>query len=194
MQLVVARVGRVHGLRGEVTVQVHTDAPQDRFLVGARFATLPPGAGPLTLRSARVHSGVQLLAFQGVTDRSQAEALRGVQLLVDDDAAQPAEPGAAGPADRASGGEPRQPADHVEQGWYEHQLVGLRAELPGGQVIGEVVGLEPRAAQDLLVVRLADGAQALVPFVHALVPEVDLSAGRVVLDPPAGLLDLGREG
>ena len=71
---VVARVGKPHGLRGEVTVQAHTDDPQGRFVPGAVFATEPPGRGPLTLRTVRVHQGTYLLAFEGHPDRTAAES------------------------------------------------------------------------------------------------------------------------
>jgi ribosomal 30S subunit maturation factor RimM len=67
MQRVVARIGRAHGLRGEVTAEVRTDVPEQRFVAGAVFATDPAAAGPLTLEAARDHSGVLLLRFAGVT-------------------------------------------------------------------------------------------------------------------------------
>lgn len=166
MQVVVARIGKAHGLRGEVTVQVHTDSPQELFVAGAAFGTDPASAGPLHLRSARDHNGILLLGFEEAADRTAAEGLRGVLLLAD------SEP------------EPE------EDAWYERDLVGLAVVTVAGEPVGEVSGLENRPAQDLLVVRLADGREARVPFVAALVPEVDVEAGRVVIDPPPGLLDL----
>ena len=168
MDRVVARIGRAHGLRGEVTAEVRTDVPERRFVAGAAFTTDPAGRGPLTLRSAREHSGVLLLAFEDVEDREAAEALRGTVLLVDADASD--EPDA----------------------WYDDELVGLRAERPDGTALGEVVGLLTGGAQDLLQVRPVGGAPAddvLVPFVTALVPTVDVAGGRVVLDPPGGMFD-----
>jgi 16S rRNA processing protein RimM len=167
MQVVVARIGKAHGLRGEVTVQVLTGAPDERFVPAATFATEPPSAGPLVVRSARDHNGVLLLGFEGTVDRSGAETLRGVRLLAD----------------------PLEDNDD-EETWYERELVGLKAVTVGGDEVGEVTGLQPGAAQDLLVLRLTDGRRALVPFVTAIVPEVDIEGGRVVLDPPPGLLDL----
>jgi len=121
----------------------------------------------LVLRSARDHNGVLLLGFEGTDDRSGAEALRGIKLLADalDD-------------------------DGDEDTWYERDLVGLKAVTVAGEEVGEVISLQPGAAQDLLVLRLTDGREALVPFVTAIVPEVDIEGGRVVLDPPVGLLDL----
>ena len=71
-------------------------------------------------------------------------------------------------------------------------MVGLSGLSPQGEVLGEVVGLEVGAAQDVLLVRLTDGRTALVPFVSAIVPVVDLKRGRVVLDAPAGLFDLAE--
>lgn len=167
MQVVVARVGKAHGLRGEVTVQVLTDDPDERFVPGATFMTEPSDAGPLVLRSARDNNGILLLGFEHTDDRSGAEALRGIKLL------------AEALAD-----------DGDEETWYERDLVGLRVVTVTGVEVGEVTALESRPAQDLLVLRLADGREALVPFVTAIVPEVDIQGGRVVLDPPHGLLDL----
>jgi 16S rRNA processing protein RimM len=167
--VVVARIGKAHGLRGEVTVQVRTDAPDQRFVPGARFAADPTAAGPLLLRSARDHNGVLLLAFDGVDDRSAAEALRGVTLLASADA-----------------------ETQEEDAWFESDLAGLAVLLPSGERVGEVASVEARPSQDLLVVRLSDGVEARVPFVRALVPVVDVDGGHVVIDPPEGLLELGR--
>ena len=167
MQVVVARIGKAHGLRGEVTVQVLTASPGERFVPGAIFETEPAAAGPMVLRSARDHNGVLLLAFERTEDRSGAEALRGIRLLGDvlED-------------------------DDDEDSWYERDLVGLKAVTIGGVEVGEVTALQTRPTQDLLVLRLTDGREALIPFVSAIVPEVDIEGGRLVLDPPAGLLDL----
>jgi 16S rRNA processing protein RimM len=166
MQVVVARIGKAHGLRGEVTVQVLTGAPDERFVPGAVFVTEPPATGPLVLRSARDNNGILLLGFENTDDRNGAEALRGTRLLAD-----------------------VLVDDEDEEAWYERDLVGLRAVTVDGTVVGEVTALQSRPAQDLLVIRLTDGREALVPFVKAIVPEVDIAGGRVVLDPPPGLLD-----
>jgi 16S rRNA processing protein RimM len=167
VQVVVARIGKAHGLRGEVTVQVLTGAPDERFLPGATFAAEPAEAGPLVLRSARDNNGILLLGFEGTDDRTGAEALRGTKLLADVLA-----------------------DDGDEESWYERDLVGLKVVTLDGSEVGEVTALESRPAQDLLVLRLTDGREARVPFVKAIVPEVDVEGGRVVLDPPPGLLDL----
>jgi 16S rRNA processing protein RimM len=167
MQVVVARVGKAHGLRGEVTVQVLTGAPDERFVPGATFTTDPAAAGPLVLRSARDNNGILLLGFEHTDDRSGAEALRGIKLLAD-----------------------VLTHDGDDEAWYERDLVGLRVVTIDGVDVGEVTALQSRPAQDLLVLRLSDGREVLVPFVTAIVPEVDIEGGRVVLDPPPGLLDL----
>ena len=167
MDYVVARIGRPHGIRGEVTVEVRTDDPWRRLAPGSTLRTDPPAAGPLTVRSLRDHQGTLLVGFEGRSDRSGAEDLRGALLVVD--------------AEEAAG-EPE------EDAWYPHQLAGLSAVDPAGLVLGTVTDLLTGSAQDLLVVRpAAGGDDVLVPFVRALVPEVDVAGGRVVLDPPGGL-------
>ncbi len=163
MQLAVGTVGRAHGLRGEVAVEVRTDSPAERFVVGARLAT-DPDRGVLTVARARSQGGRWYLTFDHVDDRTAAEALRGTVLQVEVDASE------------------------EEDAWYPHELVGLRAELTDGTAVGEVVGLEHLPAQDALVLAEPDGTRTLVPFVTEIVPQVDLAGGRVVLDPPAGLL------
>lgn len=164
MQLTVARIGRAHGLRGEVALDLRTDSAPDRLAVGASLRTEPAGAGPLTVVGTRVQQGRWYVTFAGVADRTAAEALRGVELVVE------------------------APASDEDDAWYPHELAGLRAEHVDGRVVGEVVGLEHGPAHDLLVVREPDGARTLVPFVRAIVPVVDVAGGRVVLDPPGGLL------
>ena len=164
MELVVARIGRAHGLRGEVVLEVRTDAPDRRFPVGGVLRTEPASAGPLRIESARQHSGQLLGKFAQVPDRTAAEALRGTELVVEADASD--EDGA----------------------WYLHELEGLQARRADGTVLGEISGVEHLPAQDALVLREPDGTRTLVPFVEAFVPEVDVAGGFVVLDPPGGLL------
>ena len=167
-EVVVARIGKAHGLKGEVTVQVHTDVPHERFLPGARFVTEPAARGPLSLRSVRVHNGVHLLGFDQAPDRTAAETLRGVKLLA--------------------------AADEVDEddAWYEEDLLGFDVVLAGGEIVGTVRALEAREVQDLLVVAGNGGYDVLVPFVEEIVPEVDEEARRIVITPPPGLLELGR--
>lgn len=174
---VVARIGKPHALRGEVTVQLHTDDPESRLVPGTVFDTrAEPGSGVprrLTLATTRVHRGIWLLGFEGVQDRTGAESLRGTRLVLAAEAFED---------------------EDDDEGWYEADLVGLTARTPDGEVVGEVVALELGAAQDRLVLRRPDGTRALVPFVEAIVPEVDPEAGRLVVDAPPGLLDLDSSG
>ncbi|MEV8177675.1 ribosome maturation factor RimM [Cellulosimicrobium funkei] len=164
MELTVARVGKAHGLRGEVALDLRTDDPEERLAVGERLETRPADAGPLTVATVRVHQGRWLVGFDGVRDRTGAEALRGVELVVEAE------------------------ASDEEDAWYPHELAGLRAEGTDGRVLGRVEGLEHLPAHDVLVLREPDGARTLVPFVRQIVPVVDVAGGRVVLDPPGGLL------
>jgi len=176
MRLIVARIGRAHGLRGEVSVEVRTDVPAARFVDGAvlqvedgprRRALLATG-GPteLTVTRARDNNGTLLLTFAEVSDRNAAESLRDVMLEADV-AEESDEPDA----------------------WYDHELVGLTVTDPDGEKLGEVVEVQHPGAQDLLVVRTLRGQDRLVPFVQAIVPKVDLAAGRIVVDAPPGLLE-----
>lgn len=174
---VVARIGKPHALRGEVTVQLHTDDPESRFVPGAVFDTrAQAGSGvprQLTLATTRVHQGVWLLGFEGIPDRTGAESLRNTRLVLALDQPDPTED---------------------DEGWYEQDLVGLQAVAPDGEVVGEVIALELGTAQDRLRLRRPDGKEALIPFVEEIVPEVDLEAGRLVVDAPPGLLDLDVQG
>ena len=165
MQLVAGRITRPHGVRGEVAVLIQTDVPEQRFVVGAVLDTDPPDAGPLTIATVRSHQGRLLVRFDGHDDRTSAEAIAGVKLLVE-------------PA----------PTDDPDA-FYDHELVGLDAVDGVGSVIGTVKEVLHHPGHDMLVVRRAGKADALVPFVAAIVPEVDLAGRRLVVDPPPGLLD-----
>ena len=146
-------------------MQVRTDSPEQRFTVGAQLGV---GAGrTLTVDAVRPHAGNLLVRFAGVADRAAAAELRGVLLTVDT---------------------VELPALDDPDEFYDHQLEGLAAVGSDGAQLGTVREVVHTPASDLLVVE-TDRGEALVPFVRAIVPEVDLSAGRVVLDPPAGLLD-----
>ncbi|RIJ76392.1 ribosome maturation factor RimM [Nakamurella silvestris] len=167
MELVVGRIGRPHGLRGEVTVEVRTDDPDTRFAAGSVFSTDPAATGPLTITSARRIGGNQVLGFEGFGDRNAAETLRGTLLVVQTESLPDLE-------------------DTDE--YYDHQLIGLEAKLESGEVIGPVVDMMHLPSNDVLVVKSATG-EVLIPFVEVIVPVVDLAAGHVIVDPPDGLFD-----
>ncbi|WP_354642478.1 ribosome maturation factor RimM [Kitasatospora camelliae] len=168
MQLVVGKIGRAHGIKGDVSVEVRTDEPELRLGPGAVLMTDPASAGPLTVESGRVHSGRLLLRFAGVKDRNGAEALRGTLLISEVD-----------PEER--------PEDPEE--YYDHQLIGLDVVLADGTPVGELTEVIHLPYQDLLTVRKADGTEVLVPFVSQIVPTVDLENQRAVITPPPGLID-----
>ena len=170
MQLVVGRVGRPHGLRGEVIVEVRTDDPAQRFVAGASLDADPPERGPLTVAAVRWHSGRLLVRFAGCEDRSAAEALRGTVLAIDSDRLSPL-------------------ADPEE--FYDHDLIGLTVITVNGEQVGSVADVLHHG-QDTLVIEghgSRHGAEILVPFVAPIVPAVDVAGGRLVIDPPPGLLD-----
>ena len=174
--VVVGRIGKAHGLKGEVLVEPRTDEPDRRFADGAVLATeIPRGGAPhgtgrptsLTVRSTRWHSSRLLLTFEEITDRNQAEAARGLVLLATID-------------------EDDVPEDPDE--FYDHQLVGLRVVTTDGDEVGELTEVLHSSAQDLLSIRGTDGREILVPFVAQLVPTVDVPGGTVVVEDRPGLL------
>src|ERR1700735_3416032 len=133
MQLVVGRVTRPHGVRGEVSVEVHTDNPDRRFSVGRVMATDPAAAGPLIVESVRWHSGRLLIRFAGVGDRNQAEDLRGTWLTLASD-----EVGPTGDPDE----------------FHDHELIGLAVVTTSGEPVGRVTDVR-HFGQDLLVIEPA---------------------------------------
>lgn len=169
-QLRVGRLLKAHGLKGAIKVELYTDDPDRRFVPGAEFSLQVPDASPwhgknLTLRELRWYNGHAVGFFEGVDDRTAAEGLAKAILWVthvDEEA----------PEDDA---------------WYDHQLVGL-AVVRDGERIGEVTHVDHMPAQDLLIVKTR-GREVMVPFVSAIVPEVDLAAGTLTVTPPPGLFE-----
>ncbi len=163
-----------HGTRGEVSVEVRTDDPDLRFGVGCQLRTDPADAGPLTVAAVRWHGDRLLVTFTGISDMSAAARLRGVWLTVD----------------AATVGEPDDPDE-----FHDHQLTGLAVVTTAGDAVGVVTDVLHHG-QDLLVVAPPAGnarREVLIPFVAAIVVEVDVPRGRLVVDPPPGLLDLAGE-
>ena len=166
--LVVGRIGKPQGIKGEVTVQVRTDDPDTRFAAGAVLLTDPPERGPLTVASSRWQNGRLVVALEGVDDRNGAEALRDTLLQVDARTLPP-------------------PEDEDE--FHDHVLRGMAAYVVGGGRLGEVADVLHLPHGDVLVVQTGE-REVLVPFVKAMVPVVDVAARRVEVEPPDGLLDL----
>lgn len=174
-QLRVGRLVKAHGLKGALKLELYTDDPDGRFVPGASFTLQVPDASPwhgktLTVREFRWMNSHPVAFFDGVDDRTEAESLVKAILWVDQDAE-------AAPAE--------------DDAWYDHQLVGLDV-VRDGAVVGRVVRVDHFPAQDILVVRPSGetgDAEILVPFVSAIVPDVDVAAGRLVVTPPTGLFE-----
>jgi 16S rRNA processing protein RimM len=168
-QLRVGRLVKAHGLKGALKLELYTDNPERRFTTGAEFTLQVPEASPwhgktVVVREYRVMNGNPVVFLQDVDDRDAAETLVRAILWIDQD------------------------ADEVEDdAWFDHQLVGLDV-VRDDVVVGKVARVEHFPAQDLLIVRSGDD-EILVPFVKAIVPTVDVSAGRVIVTPPAGLFE-----
>jgi 16S rRNA processing protein RimM len=168
MRLTVGRIGRPHGIRGDVVVGVRTDEPELRFAKGSRLDTDPVGIGPLTVATSRWHSSELLVRFEGVDDRDAAAELGGTWLL----------------ADSATFA----PLDDPDE-FRDGDLIGLAVRTVDGAAVGTVDNVL-HSGQDVLVIKSPDGREVMVPFVLPLVPEVDVSSGYLVIDPPEGLLDM----
>ena len=169
LRLVVGRIGKAQGLRGEVTVELRTDDPDLRFAPGAVLLTEPAARGPLTVGHTRMQGPKMIIGFTGFDDRTKAETLRNTLLVTEID--------------------PDESPDDPEE-FYDHQLVGLRVVTVDGKAVGIVREMIHLPAQDLFAVRRADGREVLIPFIAEFVPEVDLAAKTVRVDPPPGLLEL----
>ncbi|MGO1769347.1 MAG: ribosome maturation factor RimM [Microbacterium sp.] len=169
-QLRVGRLLKAHGLKGALKLELYTDDPDGRFVPGAAFTLQVPQDSPwhgktVTVREFRWMNNHPVVFLEDVDDRTQAETLVRAILWVD------------------------QTGDEAQEkdAWYDHQLAGLDV-VRDGEVIGTVSRVDHLPSQDLLIVRHGDG-EVMVPFVSAIVPEVDPEAGRIVVTPPAGLFE-----
>ena len=168
------RVGRLlkaHGLKGAIKLELYTDQPNERFVPGAVFDLQVPQDSPwfgktVTVSELRWYNQAPVIFLEGITDRTAAESLIKAILLLDTDAdALPTEP----------------------DSWYDHQLVGLKV-VRDDQEVGEVVRVDHFPAQDLLIVKVGE-REVMLPFVAAIVPNVDIKAGVVTVTPPVGLFE-----
>jgi len=166
VRVVVGRIGKAHGIRGDVTIEVRTDEPERRFVPGATLLVQHDAHAPLVIADARDHSGRLLLKLQGVDDRNAAEALRGLILEVDVD--------------------PDELPEEDDE-YYDRQLIGLSARTKDGLELGTITDIVHLPGQDLLAVHSEYFGEVLVPFVQEIVTDVDLLEGVVTMDPPGGL-------
>lgn len=165
IEVIVGRIGRAHGIKGAVMVEVRTDEPARRFAPGVKLR----GSQGRDLEIATVnwHQGRLQLTFVGHADRNAAEALRGTELRMDV------------PADET-------PSQDDE--YFVRQLVGLRVLDAAGVERGKVSDVLHMPAQEVLSITTPEGTR-LVPFVSQLVPHVDVEAGQLQLADVAGLLE-----
>ena len=168
--VVVGRIARAHGRRGAVIVDPYTDFPEFRFRPGSRlFAALAGGVMDLRIADVRFQRGRPVVAFESVSDIDEAERLAGIELRVPASALAPLPPDT----------------------FYEHDLVGCRVETVDGRPVGAVRGVESASGAVRLIVDAA-GEAVDVPLVDAICIRVEPAARLIVVDPPAGLLDLNR--
>ena len=168
MLLVVGRIGRAHGVLGEATIEIRTDLPDERFVVGTQLHTDPAMNGPLTIESARDHNGILLLKFLKINDRTAIELVRDTLLLAEVDMTQE--------------------AVHQDE-YHVQQLIGCEVVLKSGVRIGHLTDVLNLPGQDLLAIE-GDRGEILIPFIAEFVPQVDLENRRIVVVPPPGLLEL----
>ncbi|WP_308201957.1 ribosome maturation factor RimM [Curtobacterium sp. P97] len=166
------RITKAHGLKGGIKLELYTDDPDRRFTPGAEFTLQVPSDSPwsgktLTIDELRWYNGHPVAFFEGVADRTAAESLARAILWVEQD------------ADAETG---------EDDAWYDHQLVGLRV-LRDGVEVGTVARVDHLPAQDLLAIDTPSRGEVLVPFVSAIVPTVDTTAGTVTVTPPTGLFE-----
>ena len=165
VEVVVGVVGRAHGVRGEVAVELRTDEPDRRFAPGQRLRA-EDASRVFTVASVRDHLGRLLVYFEELSDRAAAEAARGTRLVADVPAAE-------------------RPAGAGE--FYDRQVVGLLVSTAAGTEVGRVVAVLHLPQQDVLEIQTPTGSR-LVPFVEALVPVVDLEHGSLTVVDLDGLL------
>jgi 16S rRNA processing protein RimM len=168
-QLRVGRLVKAHGLKGALKLELYTDNPERRFVPGAEFTLQVPEASPwhgktVVVREYRVMNGNPVVFFEDVADRDAAESLVRAILWIDHETDEP-----------------------EENAWFDHQLVGLDV-VRDDTVVGRVIRVDHLPAQDLLIVKTGE-QEVMVPFVEAIVPSVDVSAGRLIVTPPAGLFE-----
>ena len=168
MLVTVGRIGRAHGIKGEVGIEVRTDEPDRRFADGATVVTDAKVPRTLTIASSRWHSGKLLVKFAGVPDRTAAEQLRNLVIQSEIDADE-------------------RPEDPEE--YYDRELIGLAVRTTEGADVGEVTDVVHLPSQDLLEIRRTAGNLVLVPMVEELVPEIDIDKRYVVVADRPGLLD-----
>ena len=167
--VLVGRIARPQGHRGQVIVDPATDFPEERYKPGSTVYVQRGGTvAPLVITAARMHQGRPVIAIEGVDTMNAAEELAGSELRVTVEALQPLPPGM----------------------FYEHDLIGCAVETTEGMAIGTVTRVEGGGEGSRLVVEGRGGDEILIPMTEAIVIGVHLAARRIVVQPPDGLLDV----
>jgi 16S rRNA processing protein RimM len=166
--VLVGRIARTQGHRGEVIVNPDTDFPETRFASGAVLHVLRDGQpSTMSVTAMRMHQGRPVLRFAGIDTMTEAEALAGLELRVPESDLVALPPGT----------------------YYEHELVGSEVVLADGRSIGRVRAVEGGGGVSRLVIGSGRG-EIQVPLVHAICVEIDVARKRIAIDPPDGLLDV----
>lgn len=160
MRLNVGRIGKAHGILGEATIEVRTDEAEDRFAIGSQLET--DSHGVLTVNSVRVHNGILLLGFEGISDRNQVELLRNELLYAEVDINAPG---------------------YDEDDYHVLQLIGCETFLEDGTHFGTISDVLNLPGQDVLAIKTESG-EVMIPFVRQLVPTVDIANRKLVVIPP----------
>ena len=167
--VLVGRIARPHGIRGEVVIDPSTDFPEDRFADGATvFAERGGAASPMIVAASRMHAGRPIVRFEGTATMDEAETLRGFELRVPESAL----------------------GELPENVWYHHQLLGSTVRTRDGEDVGTVTAISGPTERSILVID-GPGGEALVPLVAAFCT-VNVAAKEIVIDPPEGLLEANR--
>lgn len=164
-RICVGRIAGAHGVQGLIRINSYTEEPMDVAAYGP--VSDEDGKRMFELEAKRMAKTQVLARIKGVMDRNAAEALRGVRLYVSRDVLPP-------------------PADDE---FYWEDLVGLTAETVDGKSLGKVLSVQEFGAGEMLEIGKRRGGTTLVPFTRDVVPQVDLQAGKLVIDPPPGLLE-----
>ena len=166
--IVVARVARAHGNRGEVILDLQTDFPEERFKPGAAIFVIRDGAPvSLTIESVRFHRGRPIVKLSGVETMDQSEAMAGQELRIAPEALQELPAGS----------------------FYHHDLVGCLVQTAGGETVGRVTAVEGGGVSSRLVVR-RHGEEIQIPLAQDICVSVDVAGRTIVVNPPEGLLEL----
>ena len=169
MRLCVGQILGAHGVRGLVKLASFTEDPEAIVHYGP--LTDEQGKRSFAVSLSGLHKNSWIAEIDGVSDRDQAQALAGTRLY----------------ADRAQ----LPPPDEDE--FYNADLVGLRVERQDGTLVGTVAALHNFGAGDIVEIALESGAKPLLPFDRVSVPLVDVPGGRIVIDPPPGWIEGGKE-